>query len=134
MYITINDLPHVKDIIRNYGRAGEDFEPAITVISDGSRILGLGDLGMNGIGIPIGKLQLYVGAAGIDPRKTLPIILDFGTNNERYLSDPLYLGLRQKRPDDAEVCKYKQRACLPFSSLPPIPHHEQKMSSMLTNR
>ncbi|CAO3639194.1 unnamed protein product [Cunninghamella echinulata] len=100
LYITINDLPNLKEIIKNYcERTGSEY-PEITVISDGSRILGLGDLGVNGIGIPIGKLQLYVGAAGIDPRKTLPIILDFGTNNEKYLNDPLYLGLRQKRPDD----------------------------------
>ncbi|KAI8343495.1 malic enzyme [Chlamydoabsidia padenii] len=100
LYITINDLPNLKDIIRNYcEKAGREI-PEITVVSDGSRILGLGDLGVNGIGIPIGKLQLYVGAAGIDPRKTLPIILDFGTNNEKYLNDPLYLGLKQRRPND----------------------------------
>lgn len=103
LYITINDLPNLKDIIRNYcEKAGREI-PEITVVSDGSRILGLGDLGVNGIGIPIGKLQLYVGAAGIDPRKTLPIILDFGTNNAKYLEDPLYLGLKQRRPDDAKV-------------------------------
>ncbi|KAI8139071.1 hypothetical protein BJV82DRAFT_628119 [Fennellomyces sp. T-0311] len=101
LYLTINDLPYIKDILRNYRRASEG-APDITVITDGSRILGLGDLGMNGMGIPIGKLQLYTGAAGIDPRKTLPIVLDFGTNTERYLNDPLYLGLRQKRPADPE--------------------------------
>ncbi|ORZ25665.1 malic enzyme [Absidia repens] len=100
LYITINDLPNLEEIIRNYCEKAGRETPEITVISDGSRILGLGDLGVNGIGIPIGKLQLYVGAAGIDPRKTLPIILDFGTNNEKYLNDPLYLGLKQKRPDD----------------------------------
>ncbi|CAO3597450.1 unnamed protein product [Absidia cylindrospora] len=100
LYITINDLPNLDEIIRNYCEKAGRETPEITVISDGSRILGLGDLGVNGIGIPIGKLQLYVGAAGIDPRKTLPIILDFGTNNEKYLNDPLYLGLKQKRPDD----------------------------------
>lgn len=106
LYITIHDLPHIKEILQNYRRSadGSVSSPDITVITDGSRILGLGDLGMGGIGIPIGKLQLYSGAAGIDPRKTLPIILDFGTNTERYLNDPLYLGLKQKRPNDAEVC------------------------------
>lgn len=106
LYITIHDLPHIKEILHNYRRAadGTVSSPDITVITDGSRILGLGDLGMGGIGIPIGKLQLYSGAAGIDPRKTLPIILDFGTNTERYLNDPLYLGLKQKRPNDDEVC------------------------------
>ncbi|KAG2224922.1 hypothetical protein INT45_010871 [Circinella minor] len=101
LYITINDLPYIKDIVRNY-RENAEGAPDITVITDGSRILGLGDLGMNGIGIPIGKLQLYTGGAGIDPRKTLPIVLDFGTNTERYLNDPLYLGLKQKRPADPE--------------------------------
>ncbi|KAI9322444.1 hypothetical protein BX666DRAFT_1894814 [Dichotomocladium elegans] len=104
LYLTISDLPYIKDILRDYRRTsnGSISEPDITVITDGSRILGLGDLGMGGMGIPIGKLQLYTGAAGIDPRKTLPIILDFGTNTERYLNDPLYLGLRQKRPNDEE--------------------------------
>ncbi|KAI8066656.1 malic enzyme [Gongronella butleri] len=101
LYITLNDLPNLKEIIRDYCAKACMDAPEITVISDGSRILGLGDLGVNGVGIPIGKLQLYVGAAGIDPRKTLPIILDFGTNNEKYLQDPLYLGLKQKRPADA---------------------------------
>ncbi|KAI8086254.1 uncharacterized protein BX664DRAFT_335328 [Halteromyces radiatus] len=102
LYLTINDLPNLKEIIQNYCEQNGREIPEITVISDGSRILGLGDLGVNGIGIPIGKLQLYVGAAGIDPRKTLPIILDFGTNNEKYLNDPFYLGLKQKRPGDKE--------------------------------
>ncbi|CDS02738.1 hypothetical protein LRAMOSA00142 [Lichtheimia ramosa] len=102
LYVSINDLPYLKDILRNYRKNSDGTidEPEITVITDGSRILGLGDLGVGGIGIPIGKLQLYSGAAGIDPRKTLPIVLDFGTNTERYLNDPLYLGLKQKRPDD----------------------------------
>ncbi|KAG0164498.1 hypothetical protein DFQ30_009867 [Apophysomyces sp. BC1015] len=99
LYISWNDLPNIKEVLRNYQSA---IDPDITVISDGSRILGLGDLGVGGIGIPIGKLQLYTAGAGIDPRKTLPIILDFGTNTDRYLNDPHYLGLRQKRPADKE--------------------------------
>ncbi|KAI7831925.1 hypothetical protein BX661DRAFT_209592 [Kickxella alabastrina] len=85
----------------NYRQLMADpIDPEITVITDGSRILGLGDLGVNGMGIPVGKLQLYVAAAGLNPGRTLPIVLDFGTNSEQYLNDPLYLGTRERRPDD----------------------------------
>ncbi|KAJ1654463.1 hypothetical protein IWQ61_005614 [Dispira simplex] len=102
LFISIKDLDNLDEIFQNYISAlpEPDLLPQITVITDGSRILGLGDLGVNGMGIPVGKLQLYVAAAGLDPRRTLPICLDFGTNTERYLNDKLYLGLRQKRPDD----------------------------------
>ncbi|CAO3698142.1 unnamed protein product [Rhizopus stolonifer] len=95
LYLTDQDYPDLVDRIRNYG-----CEPQIVVISDGSRILGLGDLGSNGIGIPIGKLQLYVACAGIDPRRTLPILLDLGTNNESLLNNEFYIGLSQRRPND----------------------------------
>ncbi|CEP14010.1 hypothetical protein [Parasitella parasitica] len=103
LYLTKAELPDLCQTIRNYRPSDtEGFDPEIAVISDGSRILGLGDLGSNGIGIPIGKLQLYVAGAGIDPRRTLPIILDLGTNNEKLLNDEFYIGLRQKRPSDEE--------------------------------
>ncbi|KAI7905320.1 uncharacterized protein BX663DRAFT_502438 [Cokeromyces recurvatus] len=101
LYLTLNDLPHMDEILQAYKqRTGET--PDITVITDGSRILGLGDLGINGMPISMGKLQLYVAGAGIDPRKTLPIVLDFGTNNESNLQNEFYLGVRQKRPEDPE--------------------------------
>ncbi|KAK6072944.1 NADP-dependent malic enzyme [Seiridium cupressi] len=94
LYISIKQRKSMKTILQNWPHAN----PEICVVTDGSRILGLGDLGVNGVGISIGKLALYTGAAGIHPEKTLPIVLDCGTANEDNLRDPLYLGLRAKRP------------------------------------
>ncbi|CAO3670104.1 unnamed protein product [Rhizopus stolonifer] len=97
LYIDSNRLDDFEQNLRNYQ---PDFAPQIAVITDGSRILGLGDLGTNGMGISIGKLQLYVAGAGIDPRRTLPIVLDLGTNNAKLRQDEFYLGLNQARPGD----------------------------------
>ncbi|KAI2623436.1 NADP-dependent malic enzyme [Xylaria nigripes] len=94
LYISIKQRKSIRTILRNWPHR----KPEICVVTDGSRILGLGDLGVNGVGISIGKLALYTGAAGIHPEKTLPIVLDAGTANEDNLRDPLYLGLRAKRP------------------------------------
>ncbi|KAI8887504.1 hypothetical protein K501DRAFT_330531 [Backusella circina FSU 941] len=101
LYLDSTDLTNLEETIRNY-QPVPGFSPEIAVITDGSRILGLGDLGSNGIGISIGKLQLYVAGAGIDPRRTLPIVLDLGTNNEKLRNDEFYLGLRKARPSDDE--------------------------------
>ncbi len=92
-YVTANDRGRIKDILQNWPHK----EVKIIVISDGERILGLGDLGANGMGIPIGKLSLYCACAGIPPEQTLPVMFDIGTDNEELLDDPIYLGLRQKR-------------------------------------
>ncbi|UPK94510.1 hypothetical protein LCI18_005445 [Fusarium solani-melongenae] len=94
LYISIKQRKSIRTMLQNWPCQ----KPEICVVTDGSRILGLGDLGINGVGISIGKLALYTGAAGIHPQKTLPIVLDCGTNNEENLKDPFYLGLRQKRP------------------------------------
>lgn len=102
MYLSMTRRGKVKEILRNWPQKDVRF----ICVTDGGRILGLGDLGANGAGIPIGKLQLYTACAGVPPQYLMPMYLDAGTNNEQYLHDPLYLGMRKTRPPTAELYSF----------------------------
>jgi malate dehydrogenase (oxaloacetate-decarboxylating)(NADP+) len=102
MYLSMARRGKVREILKNWPQRDIRF----ICVTDGGRILGLGDLGANGMGIPIGKLQLYTACAGVPPQYLLPMYLDAGTDNEQYLRDPLYLGMRKHRPSSEELYSF----------------------------
>ncbi|KKO46533.1 malate dehydrogenase [Arsukibacterium ikkense] len=102
LFISFEDRYNLDDVLRNATKA----KVKVLVITDGERVLGLGDQGIGGMGISIGKLSLYTACGGISPAYTLPVMLDVGTNNEKLLNDPMYMGLRQKRVGQDEYNEF----------------------------
>ena len=95
VYLSIDDIDGVETALRNYGLGGDDVD--LLVATDAEEILGIGDWGANGMDISIGKLAVYTAAAGIDPDRVIPVMLDVGTDRESLLNDPLYVGNRHSR-------------------------------------
>ena len=102
LFVSYADRDRLDEVLRNRPHSDVD----VIVVTDGQRILGLGDQGIGGMGIPIGKLSLYTLIGGIDPARTLPIVLDVGTDNVELLDDPQYLGWRHRRIDDDEYYSF----------------------------
>lgn len=102
LFISYSERHQMDDILRNATKR----KVKVIVVTDGERILGLGDQGIGGMGIPIGKLSLYTACGGISPAYTLPVMLDVGTNNEKLLADPMYMGARHKRIGQAEYDEF----------------------------
>lgn len=102
LFISYSERHQMDDILRNATKR----KVKVIVVTDGERILGLGDQGIGGMGIPIGKLSLYTACGGISPAYTLPVMLDVGTNNEKLLADPMYMGARHKRIGQVEYDEF----------------------------
>jgi malate dehydrogenase (oxaloacetate-decarboxylating) len=142
LFVAYPDRDRIGEILRNRPRREVD----VIVVTDGQRILGLGDQGIGGMGIPIGKLSLYAALGGIDPARTLPVLLDVGTDNAELLDDPMYLGWRHRRIAGADYSDFVDgfvqavRAELPgallqwedFSSTHALPILERYRDQMLT--